>query len=275
MTVDNEAQLERRRKRRELRDAGGGDDSAKQIELLRTKLFTIQEALIRSGVVDLSELNGPLSSISPLETRLVEGADVTLVVFAGMATRVSMPAAEFFGIFSKRADAINIVYAKDFMQCWYQRGLLGLSHDVPSTATYLKTFLARSKRIVTLGTSSGGFAAILFGVLMGAERVIAFGPQTQLDRRVYKRFKSTDSRLRDMEADPQYMDLRTVLENHPYDGRIEVHYAADSDTDKPAADHIASFPAVKLFGYESGEHAIARVLRDNGTLSGILDSIGD
>ncbi|MCW5736186.1 MAG: hypothetical protein KIS73_18800 [Enhydrobacter sp.] len=246
-----------------------------QVELLRTKFFVLQEAFVRSQSVDLTELGGPLSEISPLEYARVQDARLNLLVFAGMATRLSMPSAEFFGTFSRRGhDDISIFYAKDFYQCWYQRGLLGLSTDVPGTVDYLRNLLgAGADRAVTFGTSAGGFAAILFGVLLGARKVVAFGPQTRLDRRVYKRFRTVDSRKRDVELDSDFLDLRAVIERSQFGGTIEVHYGIDNMVDREAAEHLGGLPGVELIGHPHDGHQLARIMRDDGSLDRVIDRL--
>ncbi len=284
----------RRAKKRKDRQEGGEDSSeaggeagrkhenarmVKQVELLRSKFFVLQEALVRSGVVNLEELGGPLSDISPLEIQRTPGATRSIFAFAGMATQLSMPPMEFFRALSSAQQAgkpMNFFYAKDFYQCWYQRGLLGLTTDVPGTAKYLGDLLAPDNRsIVTLGMSAGGFASILFGVLLNAQRIVAFGPQTALDRRVFKRFRSTDSRQKDVDLDGPYMDLREVLTaaGPSFTGRIEIHYGANNETDHTAAQHLAGLPQVTLIEHGNSEHAIARALRDSGELGDILADI--
>lgn len=247
----------------------------KQIELLRSKVFALQQVLIRANPLDLTEFGGPLSELSPIEIkRVANPTDGWLVVFGGMNTSLSMPSTEFFNTIDRLDLPMNVVYVKDFWQCWYQKGLLGLTKDVPDTARYLRDLAGEGARIATLGTSSGAFAAILFGVLLGADRAIAFGPQTRVDESIYARFKATDSRLSDLALDSPFMDLRSVLQTHAFSGTIEVHYGGRNRVDKAEAMHLSGIPSVELHEHDTTLHPVARMLRDEGRLDAVLARLG-
>ena len=76
-------------------------------------------------------------------------------------------------------------------------GVLGIP-GIGSSATDIRDFLndviasADVDRVVMAGASAGGFAALLFGTWCGADKVIAFSPQTFIDRE--NRRQSEDDR---------------------------------------------------------------------------------
>ncbi|RVQ21835.1 tetratricopeptide repeat protein [Sinorhizobium meliloti] len=75
----------------------------------------------------------------------------------------------------------NKLHVKDRTgQSWFHEGVEGFSCDVRSTAAALGTFIraGRFKRVTCIGASMGGYAAILFGAKLKADRVVAFSPQT-------------------------------------------------------------------------------------------------
>ena len=167
----------------------------KHIELLRNKFFYMQEAIIEQHKNNILELNKNISPVEMEDNR----AKVTIIAFSGMLTSLAMPKAEFFRSLHG-ADNANIIFLKDFKQIWYQNGLLGLTSDVEETVHYLRTIIPNTtEKIVTLGTSSGGFAAILFGSLLEAEASISFSPQTFLDKEEFRHFKSLESKWSDIE----------------------------------------------------------------------------
>lgn len=75
--------------------------------------------------------------------------------------------------------AVHRIFVRDLDQCWYQRGLPGIGTDVPQVAAALDVTLDKlgSSRRVFVGTSSGAFAAMLFGMLNRADAVLAFSPR--------------------------------------------------------------------------------------------------
>ncbi len=101
-----------------------------QNELLRTKLFQLQRALIASGTLHgHAEVGHLLAEVVPEERRLRGSSRITLT-FGGMNQSLSMPPVEFLRSLIERGT--DVIFYKDFNQCWYHRGLLGVSEDVPS-----------------------------------------------------------------------------------------------------------------------------------------------
>ncbi|MGR8933587.1 MAG: hypothetical protein ACU837_04265 [Gammaproteobacteria bacterium] len=247
---------------------------SKQIELLRHKVFVLQEALIRNSGLSVCDLNHPLSSIIPIERRFFSNVNKTVIVFGGMLTRLGMPPAEFLKTFIDKK--INVLFIKDFKQCWYQQGLLGISDNIEMTIDAIKTHLpSNQKNIYTVGTSSGGFAAILFGALMNVDKAIAFGPQTKITEEVYEKFKSIDSRKDEIDLTNKFFDLGQLLEETKYAGQIYLHYAADNEKDKEAAAHIAHLKCVHTYAHPTDNHNIARWLKKKDILNSVLEEFLD
>jgi hypothetical protein len=242
-----------------------------QNELLRTKLFQLQRALIASGTLPgHAEVGHPLAEVVPEERRLRGSSRITSA-FGGMNQSLSMPPVEFLRSLIERGT--DVIFYKDFNQCWYQRGLLGVSEDVPSTLAHIRCVLDErpSGPVQCVGTSAGGFAAILFGVLLDAGHIAAFAPQTGVTERVFRRFRSADSRLAEVPAGGRYLDLVPVLEKARFSGRIDIHYARDNPIDQAAAERLAHFPFVTLHPAETDGHNVASHLRRTGHLAACLE----
>jgi len=234
-----------------------------QIELLRNKFFALQEAVIQQNEDEISKIPRKLSPIE-VEDR---GGKITILAFAGMLTSLAMPKAEFFKSLSGNKD-VNIVFLKDFKQAWYQCGLLGLTKDIIETADFLKKSLPiTTEKIVTLGTSSGGFAAILFGCLLGAQESISFAPQTFLNKREFMRFRSIDSRWSEFQ-ESRFLDLKNIIEEA--DTIHHIYVGKDNEVDMLHASNISHSKHVVLYPLESSSHNVAKTLKDTGQLDSIL-----
>ena len=99
-----------------------------------------------------------------------------LVSFGGLANGTDDPPFEFV---RQTGDlGVHRVFVRDLGQCWYQQGLPGAADGVLDAAAALTRVIDElgPSRRVFVGNSSGAFAAILFGVLAGADEVAAFGP---------------------------------------------------------------------------------------------------
>lgn len=79
--------------------------------------------------------------------------------------------------------AYKHIFVRDVFKQWY---LTGINGEVNSTERLLD-FLrdeTRGYKVITLGSSAGGYASALFGPLLGAEMAISFNGQFSLQRLV-------------------------------------------------------------------------------------------
>lgn len=200
--------------------------------------------------------------------------DVVVIAFGGMKNSIAgLPPFEFLSMLGDGEAAT--VFVRDLDQVWYHCGVRGLSTNISETAAALRHLMADigAQRVVTLGTSAGGFAAILFGALIEAHSVIAFAPQTFLTHRlrlVHRelrwRSQVRDLRRRTQPAD-RVLDLRSVLRRSQTP--IAVHVGTHERLDGTHARHIASLPCVDLKWHPAG-HNVAKHLRDTGQLEQVV-----
>ena len=177
------------------------------------------------------------------------GADAAVLLFTGTSDELWMPLLLFDQYLA--THRITAVYLKDFHRLRYLRGIVSLGDDVATTAAALRELTARMgvKRLYTLGNCVGGFAAIRYGVELGAERVLAFSPPTQIapetplqleeGRRFMKR------RL-EMLVDPDLTDLAPYLRNRRFGGDIQIMYEQDDPRDAVQALRLTGLPGVRL-----------------------------
>ncbi len=241
----------------------------KQIEQLRTKVFALQEALIRNNSLAICDLDHPLAAISPIVARFFPESRSTVIAFGGMLKMLGMPPAEFLKTFTSKQ--VNTIFVKDFQQCWYQQGLLGLTSGIEETAALIKQQIpADQENVYTIGTSAGGFAAILFGTLMGADKIMAFGPQTIVTKEEFETFKSIDSRLNDIDLNGQFLDLQKLLNTTAHNGEVHIHFSEGHKDDKLAAERLSGINNVHLYPWQTDNHNIAGWLKKADKLEAIF-----
>ncbi len=92
---------------------------------------------------------------------------------------------------------------------YYQRGIPGLTRGVEDTASLLRDVAAAcgAGRIRTMGISMGGYAALLFGHLAGADAVHACAPRITLGRAECRSWRWNRARV----YHPEYRDLCAIL----------------------------------------------------------------
>lgn len=137
-----------------------------------------------------------------------------LVAFTGNARRLMLPVCVFLQYLDSRLW--DVVVLKKCARNSYQLGLEGISADFPGLVEFIQTTFSSTqyRRVITLGTSSGGFAAILAARLMGAQRGISIGgfaPKIAQSSAIWKQRASDRTDLRFVYASESAVDHQSAL----------------------------------------------------------------
>jgi hypothetical protein len=139
-----------------------------------------------------------LADVPPLDNRRVHTSteDVLidrvvpgeiLVIAFGFVSWDTRPNFDFFGRLKKLEQNsgrhINKVLVRDSGNSWYHRNIDGLGAHPDETAEALRALIAAiaPSKVITIGQSMGAYAAVMYGLLLGVDSVIAFGPLSFLD----------------------------------------------------------------------------------------------
>lgn len=98
----------------------------------------------------------------------------------------------FFEWYKCRINAAHKhIFLRDVFKQWY---LTGINADIPTQEKLLEFLKEETNgyRVVTIGSSAGGYAAVYFGQRLNADYVIAFNAQFSLERLVRQSTKSTN-----------------------------------------------------------------------------------
>lgn len=209
-------------------------------------------------------------------------SDTLLVTFAGMGMKKSLPTFIFYNFLKKYKD-IDKLFMRDIKQRYYMTGLINSTSNLENTIDLIKKIISRKKykRIVGLGCSAGGFAAILFSQLLNFDKVIAFSPQVVIN-------KKKDTIIKDIYNAPNTCNWLSSLNKNnsfyqkcldlanfkPFKCEIEIHYAsrANKGIDKTHAEYLKDNNCF-IVEHNSNKHMIALELRDNGKLKCIIDDL--
>ncbi|MEZ9820000.1 alpha/beta fold hydrolase [Shewanella sp. 10N.286.45.A1] len=211
-----------------------------------------------------------------VEIQLSKNGKNLYIFFGGIAAGISMPPFEFYnasGILDE-----NKIFIRDFEQNWYQSGLVDISNNIIQTAAFIRGEIDKinPEKLYFIGNSMGGYAAILFGNLIGTGEVIAFAPQTFISP--MQRFKNRDFRwskqifstyIKCFLKDTAF-DLRKILIDKPNDNRISIFVSTGDRLDYIHANHLKGIDGVTVFEFDSGGHGIVKQLRDEGKLTDIM-----
>jgi hypothetical protein len=145
------------------------------------------------------------------------------------------------------------IFLRDIHKQWY---LTGINSNIHSPVLLLD-FLRKEcdeQRIITVGSSAGGYAAVLYGSLLGAEAVYSFNGQMELCSLLTTSsyginplvFKFAESER------AKYYDLRHFISKVI---QIYYFYSINSDWDSQQAAHVRDLKLIGV-GFWSSRHGI-------------------
>jgi len=228
---------------------------------------------------------GRIADLEPLvDMRIGVGRDFAeesttmFLVFSTIVEGSVPPPFEFLAASSRLH--VRRLFLRDVRGIWYQRGIAGLGDSIDVTAASLRAILAEqgTESLTTIGYSAGGYAALLFGTLLGAHRVLAFEPQTCVERAWLTEIGDDrwEAALRRLDGlggpDARYADLRdAIARDHDRRTRYEVHYNGLFPPDEHHARRLEGMPGVEVVRREPDGRTIVRSLRVDGDLERLFE----
>lgn len=216
------------------------------------------------------------SIYKPIEIEFAANRENLYVFYGGISAGIGMNVLEFYKV-SRIIDE-NKIFVRDFSQCWYHEGLPGISNDIDSTVAHIDHLIKQinPKRTFFVGNSMGGYAAILFGSLLGNIDVIAFAPQTFICPIL--RLKHGDSRWQEQVNETysksilkrREFDLRPLLLCSNQSLKVSIFVSTEDRLDYIHAARVKDIAGVRVYEYESGGHGVVKMLRDNDKLAAIM-----
>ena len=172
-----------------------------------------------------------------------------VIAFTGMARGLN-ELANFEFVKTTAQMPVSKVFVRDPHFCFYHRGIDANCHSIPGLRTQLSLVLEECSptRLVCLGVSAGGFAALLFGHLLGADKVHAFGPQTVLLPGEFQDHTVETSPLQQLSLSEEddFRDLRKLLATHNGKTSYNIHIGRDR-CDELHAQALENLPGVHEF----------------------------
>jgi esterase/lipase len=121
------------------------------------------------------------------ELEIKRGSDTLVVSFGGSSLKFAhIPPFEFLNFISKNFTDVDCSFYIDKHKCFYTKGIDGISKDEDETIEYLKDKIKGYKKVIFLGISAGGYAALLFGSKLNVDKVLVWGAPTLLEQGKYK-----------------------------------------------------------------------------------------
>ena len=200
-------------------------------------------------------------SESESEYKIINGNKNLIICFGGMALQFGgiLPFEFLKYLSSNYKNSCDLIFYTDKHQRWYHNGLKDITNNIDETIIYLNTLIKNGNydKIIFMGTSAGGYGAILFGSLCdNINNVISFIPQTILKKPI----------------NLNYINLKTIInKNTKY-----ILYGDISIEDINHSHHISHceniehFTNVKIIKNQGCD---LKQLRDSGVIKQTIDNI--
>ena len=118
-------------------------------------------------------------------------------------------------------------FVRDFSNTWYFNGLQGISNNLETTLNFIKNGIKKSNanNIRVIGQGNGGFAALLFGTLLNANKIMVYNPVTYINPDVLKSDDPKIQKKLNNVSKSKYINLQN-LENSS--SLIQIFYTKDT-----------------------------------------------
>lgn len=156
------------------------------------------------------------------------------------------------------------IFLRDIHKQWYLAGINSRIDTPEKLLEFLRVETAGFE-VTTIGSSAGGYAAVLYGSQLNAKRIFSFNGQMEIVSLLEKSHPETDPLVFRLKNTPRikYYDLAPHIA-HPE--AIFYFFSKKSDWDSQQASHVSGINLCKI-GFHTNHHgipflkcAVARVL---------------
>jgi hypothetical protein len=203
------------------------------------------------------------------------GCDAVLLAFCACQGTLGLPV-NFIHQRLGRLPA-SLVYIKDFENL---AGACGFPTLGPGRAASLAALQriadeVGGRRIYTLGVSMGGYAALYYGLQLGAEGVLNLAGATDFTPSFVESLGPVAPEYLGLrQAAPDYtMNLRETYAAAPRRPHVIIAYSAGNPRDRQQAERMAGLPNVELVAVDYAQHNVLDPLIRNGEFLPLLQRL--
>ncbi len=188
----------------------------------------------------------------------ISGSEILILSFTSQGKTVrDVQSYDFFNFLENKFSYASRYFYLDIHRRCYHKGIQDKSTNISETVEYLKHKVKKYKQVIFIGLSSGGYAALLYGSLVGVSHVIAFFPQTILrSPNINEQYRDISKYINDTTNYHLYGDLSKT-------NAIDCHHISHCE-------RIAHHKNVYL---TKKSYINLKYMRDNGELYTILNNI--
>jgi hypothetical protein len=159
--------------------------------------------------------------MSQSELHKINGNINLIICFGGMALKFGgiLPFEFLNYLYPIYKNDCDLIFFIDNQQCWYHKGIQGITNNIDETTLYLNNIIKKGfyKKIIFMGVSAGGYAAILFGSMCNnVNNVISFIPQTKINNPINLKYSNLKNVINQKTNYLLYGDtsVKNINDNH-------------------------------------------------------------
>jgi hypothetical protein len=156
----------------------------------------------------------------------------------------------------------NYLFINDFFQVYY---LLNYNDILDSLKNH---FLMKAKKIIFIGTSAGGYGAILYGNFFKPQKIVAISPQISLTKNIY--LQRSPYRASVFKKYPNNIICDNLSKLQPFNTIVNIYYAKNNTYDKNQVDNLKKDNNVNIYKIEGSKEHFAEHLKDKELLKKII-----
>jgi hypothetical protein len=152
------------------------------------------------------------------------------------------------------SKGVKHIFVRDIKKQWYLTGINKEINNIDKLFQFLK-IETEGYKVITLGSSAGGYAAVLLGSMLKADRIFTFNGQFRLDDLLESTSEAINPilfRERNNSEINKYFSLRAFIQNPK---NIYYFYSKDSLWDTDQFNHISTFE-IQFIPFKSNRHGI-------------------
>ena len=154
---------------------------------------------------------------------------------------------------SRNISAFNkALFLRDVHKQWYLKGISSSVNSIDKIVELVKTE-TNGKKLITVGTSSGGFLSTILGLSLDADMVFSFSGQLQLGATAA--IDPNNNSVLQANLDSKYVDLSFLL-NRDSDTYLFYFVGVHSETDWPDIEFAKRYSKIMMFLFDSDIHGV-------------------
>jgi hypothetical protein len=147
----------------------------------------------------------------------------------------------------------KIVFIRDLRKTWYIDGINITFDSIENVLSFLKQTLGKFDELICVGNSAGGYAALVFGILLGAQKIFCISGYAILDKEIcYDPLNPSLKLAYNNPEKSKWLDLTQIISNSTSD--IFYFYPAYSSEDQKQYNLLKDYSRVYCFAIDSDQH---------------------